>query len=674
MSNSIRPEQIEMAGAVQRQAASDESRWVRLVAGPGTGKSFSIEERVIWLLGERVAPSTIFGASFTRLAAGDLQARVQAACRRAGYTDNIRVSTLHALALRSLKAGGQLPGYGVDPVVLDSWELKELFDPEFACVAGVKPGRAREIREYHEAFWSTGRYDVPPFRKPPEPPIDESERRRFVGFLRPHTSLYGCVLPGELVQMCVQSMRAGTLDPVELLDIRHLIVDEFQDLNPMDLAFVYRLESLGASLFVAGDDDQSLYQFRYAHPAGIQRFTERFPGVGDHVLKHCFRCTPEVLGAAETLIHSFPAPGRIEKDHVSLYADSAPPIEGEFLAWKFRDADDEARAIATSCQRLIAAGLPPQEIMVLISNTNALRAPLTRAFEELEVPFEPPRDKQFRDTDTGRALFTITRLVEDEPVYPALRTLLRLRKGVGIRTIARIAEEAIEHGMNYHDVFFEPLPEGVFSPRSARALQGPREVCAQLLPWSAEDTIEDRAQDIDAVLAMILGSDPEESWKDEIEALPDRATLKELGAFLGAVRDSDKAAVIEAVCKRLGREVEENEALPERVRMLTMHGAKGLSATVVFIPALEEEVLPGPRRARHTSQVLEAARMLYVSITRARLVCVASFATRRFMAGRSSPHSASRFATHLGKEFKRLNEVGITTEHAEELVATSRQL
>jgi DNA helicase-2/ATP-dependent DNA helicase PcrA len=351
MSRSIRPDQIARAGDVQRAAASDPRRWVRLVAGPGTGKSFSIEGRVLWLLQEGVDASTIFGTSFTRLAASDLKARVREACEKSGFRDGVSVSTLHSLALSSLKAGGRMLGYGADPVVLDGWELKELFDREFAHFAGrITRGRAGEIREYHEAFWYTGKYELPPFRTPPDPPISESERNQFRAFLRPHTDLYACVLPGELVQMCVQDMKAGTLNPVELLDLRHLIVDEFQDLNPMDLDFVYRMEALGASLFVAGDDDQSLYQFRYAHPIGIQKFVERFEAAGDHVLRDCFRCTPEVLGAAETLIRSFPAPNRIEKEHVSLYADSDPVIRGAFPAWKFRDADDEALAIAASCK------------------------------------------------------------------------------------------------------------------------------------------------------------------------------------------------------------------------------------------------------------------------------------------------------------------------------------
>jgi DNA helicase-2/ATP-dependent DNA helicase PcrA len=317
------------------------------------------------------------------------------------------VTTLHALALRTLRASGALEAFPADPLVLDQWELKHIFDAEFGRWASIGSlPRRREIREDHEAFWSTGRHELRPSQRPPEPPISEQERTQFRAFHRPRTQLYSCVLPGELVQKCVERIDAGTLDPVGLLGIEHLIVDEFQDLNPMDLRFVYGLEHGGASVFVAGDDDQSLYSFRYAAPSGIQQFTEQFEDVGDHVLRHCFRCTPAVLGAAENLISSNAAPGRITKSHVSLYEDSDPPVTGALGCWSFPDGDQEARAVAASCRRLLDAGMPAREIMVLLSNARALQWQLTGAFADYEVPFEAARTEPFRDTQDGRALVT----------------------------------------------------------------------------------------------------------------------------------------------------------------------------------------------------------------------------------------------------------------------------
>src|SRR5438093_1721907 len=117
--------QVAAAKAIQDAAAHDNSQQVRLVAGPGTGKSFSIEERVCWLLASGVAGAHIAVVSFTRASALDLRARVQAFCtqqKQAGGS-SVKVSTLHSLALRLLRAAGLLH-YPADPLVLDNWELE----------------------------------------------------------------------------------------------------------------------------------------------------------------------------------------------------------------------------------------------------------------------------------------------------------------------------------------------------------------------------------------------------------------------------------------------------------------------------------------------------------------------------------------------------------------------
>jgi DNA helicase-2/ATP-dependent DNA helicase PcrA len=660
----------------QERAAHDPSDQVRTIAGPGTGKSFTIEERVCWLLGQNIDAKSIAAVSFTRASAGDLQERIRAACARKGHDHTgIAVSTLHSLALRTLKARGILGNtYPVDPKVLDRWELRNVFDKEFGKAMGVRTiTRRAEIRGDFEAFWSTGKHEPRASQKPPDPPITDEERDRFRAFHGARSQLYACVLPGEIVQRCVEMMEAGTLDPAALLGIEHLIVDEYQDLNPMDLRFVRALAGEGVKLFVAGDDDQSLYSFRYALPEGIQRFDQEFPGSGDHALRHCFRCTPAVLSMAETLIAANAADGRIPKDYVSLYEDADPKVSGGSGCWRFADASDEARAIAESCRRLIDAGMPPREIMVLLSNVRALARDLREAFEEFDVPYEPPREKRFKDTPTGRAFLTVLRLAGRTDDLVALRTLLDLRRGVGVGAADKIARAAIDYDLTYRSLFYEPLPDGKFGSRETTALNAVASIAQSLLEWSPDDMWADRRDELAPLVRDVLNDDPEGEWEDEAEPVPEEATLAELARFLSAEKDDDEAEALVAIQRRLGNEVSLEDVLPPRVRMMTMHGAKGLSARVVFIPGLEEEVLPGSARREYVGQVYEAARMLFVSITRARLVCVASFADHRVVNGQYTPVTPSRFTSHLGKPFE-MRTGGITTELAAKAVALSDHL
>jgi DNA helicase-2/ATP-dependent DNA helicase PcrA len=640
------------AKAVQDAAASDPSPQVRLIAGPGTGKSKTIEERVCWLLNEGVDPATIAAVSFTRASAQDLSLRVNAACAASGHDAQIAVSTLHSLALRVLKQGGFLEAFPVDPLVLDGWELEHIFDAEFSKQAGI-PGKTRPrfIREDFEAFWSTGEHRVPDSQSPPKPPITDVERGAFRGFHTPRTLLYACVLPGELVQRCVQRIAAGTLNPAELLNIEHLIVDEFQDLNPMDLGLVDALANKGVTVFVAGDDDQSLYSFRYAAPKGIRRFTDTYPEAGSHSLRHCFRSTPAVLSAAESLISSNSEPERVPKEHLSMYDHADPRIAGRLSCWRFKSGSAEARVIAESVQRLCAAGMPARQIMVLLSNANALGAELLPAFDALGVPYEAPRATPFKDTECGRAVLTLLRLGSRDDDLVAMRTLFALRKGVGIGTAAKIANVALAEHLSYRDVFNDP-DEAVFGKREVRAVAAVSAAVDETTDWTNDDLLSARADEIDALLPGVLGELPESDWRTEVEELPDGSTLAEALLYIGAEKDEQRARVLVAIQARLGTEITVEDALPDAVRVMTMHGAKGLSAQVVFIPGLEEQILPGERRRPYPGLVLEAARMLYVSITRARLACILSYAEQRTVFGRPERQTPSQFTSHLGAPFQ----------------------
>jgi DNA helicase II / ATP-dependent DNA helicase PcrA len=360
--------QIQAAQNWQHAIAHDPARQVHVVAGPGTGKSSTIEERVCWLVGQGVQPVAISAVSFTRASALDLRQRIHAHCSRNGYptASQVRVTTLHSLALRTLRAAGLLNAYPTEPLVLDTWELEYIFDAEFGHTSKIGKVRSEKIRQDHEAFWNTGQWS-PPNYAPPTPPISAAERSQFTAFHGPRTQSYSCVLPGEIVRQCVTYMMAGTLNAVALLNLEHLVVDEFQDLNPMDLQFVDMMATQGAQLFVAGDDDQSIYSFRFASPAGIQNFIMQYPLCSQHTLNACFRCTPSILETGEALIAANPPLNRLLKNNFSLYREAIPPLNGNVYRWRFPSAVVEARAIAGSCRDLISSGISARDILVLLS-------------------------------------------------------------------------------------------------------------------------------------------------------------------------------------------------------------------------------------------------------------------------------------------------------------------
>jgi superfamily I DNA/RNA helicase len=644
-------QQIQHAVAAQHAAAHDPAQRIRLIAGPGTGKSFSIEERVCWLLQGGVAPEHIFVVSFTRAAARDLRGRIQRYCAAAGVINGaqVRVTTLHSLALRVLRSAGLLQAYPADPMVMDQWELRNIFDAEFANTSGHPRGRCEEIRREHEAFWSTGQWG-PPNYIPPDPTITAGERQEFDGFHGPRTQTYSCVLPGEIVRQCVTRITAGTLDPVAQLHIEHLIVDEFQDLNPIDLEFVDSMIQGGVITFAAGDDDQSIYSFRFASPMGIQTFAVTY-GAAQHSLGECFRCTPAVVQAATSLITAFPLPNRIPKALTSLYTNAAPPVQGRVLRWRFQRAALEARAVAESARDLIAAGVPAREILILISNVRNVGRAITDALNAAGVPYDPLRTAGYLDEDHGRLAMACLRICCDSDDYVAHRTVLGVLPGVGVVTCRRITDRVINNNLNFRQLFYQPLPQNIFPTRETNALNSARAIIAQLSGWQPDDTLAARGAALDQLIFGIFGQQGRDAWLDKVFQLPQGITLQELRDYLGAENHEQQAEILAGVYERLGEAPPEAGFLPPRVRIMTMHGAKGLSARVVFVPGLEEEIFPGPYRQPYPGLILEAARLLYVSLSRARAACIVSFAASRVVHGHVAHHTPSRFTNNLGGAF-----------------------
>jgi superfamily I DNA/RNA helicase len=673
----ITQEQKAKAGLQQHEAAHDPRPQIRLIAGPGSGKSYAVQERVHWLINNDVSPNHIFVISFTRASTLDLRNRVYDYCREKGQSqvDQVSISTLHSLALRVLRAAGLL-AYPADPLILDDWEQENIFDDEFSkdSEAGYTPSRCQNIRRDYEAYCGTGIWS-PPNYIPPDPPITEDERQDYQGFHTSRTQTYSCVLPGEIVRKCVNDVNAGTLNPSHLLGIEYLIVDEYQDLNPSDLEFIDAIIANGVTTFVAGDDDQSIYSFRFASPEGIQTFVTRFPEAGHHELSDCFRCTPEVLRTAQSLITAFPGPHRIPKNLVSVYASTTPPEQGVVHRWSLPSTVKEAKFIANSCRSLIAGGIPAREIMILLSNTNAQLTTLKKELDTAGIVYESPRADSFVDTKSGRFILAMLRVICETNDYVAHRLILGLRPHFGAGICNNIASAVITNNLNFRDLFYQPLPTGVFKGAQLKALNGARAVCAEIANWQASETIGSRSENILNIVANIYNPQTAQIGRDLIDRLPQDMTIEELRDYIWTETDEQQASLLKTVHARLGTIVPlENELLPPKVRIMTMHGAKGLSASVVFIPGLMEEILPGRQRRPYPGLVFEAARMLYVSITRARAACILSYTKTRIVYGEFEQQTPSRFTSYLLGQFRQRTDDCLSAQEVQQIVQSCQNL
>ncbi len=647
----------------QHEAAHRTEPQVRLVAGPGTGKSSTIEERILWLLESNVNPTSMAVVSFTRASSRDLELRVRASCAQNNQPggNSVSVTTLHSLALKLLWLGGLLQYYPGNPLVLDNWELENIYDKEFgeACNIASKV-RREEIRRFYEAVWSTGVPNSPTY-VPPANPITPQEQQMFEGFHTPTAQVYSCVLPGEILRKCVDAISTGNLNAADLLRIAYLVVDEYQDLNPADLEFVDLLAAQGVNVFVAGDDDQSIYSFRHASTAGIQTFRQRFNNAATRTLDGCFRCTPAVLAAATSLITHNAAPNRIPKNLTSLYSNSDPPNPGVVHRWRLGNAQAEANAIADSCSSLRAAGLSPSDILVLLATRDSrvqLWLPIKLALESAQLPFEPPKEEGFIDSAPGRLVLALTRIICSRNAagvsqdFVAHRVLLGLKSRVGVATCNSIRGLVLTTAnASFRDWFYGPMPTVQLSARQRNALDRARQTCGDVGTWSSQDTVDQRGGEIAAIIERTINTGASDAWVEYMAGLMPDMNLSELRDYLWADTDEQRATVGATLNARLGKPDDPRAQLPPKIRVMTMHGAKGLSAKVVFIPGLEQGILPNQHQIPYPAQLLEAARLLYVSITRAKACCILSYAMHRRVFGQSQNQGPSQFALQTGGGF-----------------------
>lgn len=626
----ITPAQIAQAQQAQSLAAQDAAAAIRLIAGPGTGKSATIERRIAHVLNKGANPNRVFVISFTRATCAELETRIAAFCATqpcAQAVANIRISTMHALALRILRSAAVLATlYPSDPIVLDDWERENVYDQELATALGCPPGRAAQVRLAHDAEWQT----LNP-QAIAQAAVTNAERHGFDAFHVTRRNLYCCVLPGEVVYECVARLRQGAIQPNQLPPIDHLIVDEYQDLNACDQEFIRRLAANGATLFIAGDDDQSIYSFRHANPSGIVEFNVTYPTATTHKLTACFRCTPAILAPATALIaHS---PNRLPKQLQSLYVNSAPPVPGVLHVWSFASAQVERAAIANSCQQLINGPLAGQEhqIVILISNRRLQVGPITQELANLGIPFDPPSGASTRDEPVIRAAYTILRILRDRqtatPDYIAHRDALAILQGVGVGTARRIGDLCVNNQQNFHNLFYLGALPHWLSGRNATAVGRVCTIIQQIAGWTLQDTIGARAGDIAQLLSntVFAGSAQAQNaiheWNSFSAALPQGMTFEELLEFLQSDDEAAQRQILDAVNTRLGNNTQ-NAGAQKRIRILTMHGAKGLSGKVVFIPSAEQGIMPSFRAIHAVGLLNEQRRLFYVSLTRAKAACI----------------------------------------------------
>jgi DNA helicase-2/ATP-dependent DNA helicase PcrA len=595
----------------QETAARHMGSHARLLAGPGTGKTLTLTRHICYLVeAQRVPSDDILAVTFTRAAARELRQRVETTC---GASSSPKISTLHSFALRQLlRNARQITALPQPLRIADDWEERHIILEDLKDILELRHiNEARNLLNELSADWQSLTADE-----------DDWERRfpdpRFLGAWREHRAVYGYALRSELVYQLKKALEQRGDFNLEG-PIRYLLVDEYQDLNRCDLAVVHEIASRDVELFVAGDDDQSIYGFRKAHPEGIRRFTEDYAGASELVLEICKRCDQGILDLG--LFVARQDTRRVDK---AIRPEDGRE-EGEVAIVRFPNQDLEAPGIALMCRHLIDEhGLQPDDILILLraDHNRGFSAPIRNALTAADIPVVATTEGgNPLDQESGRILLAFLRLAANRGDHLAWRTLLMLYcQGVGDMALKGIYDVA-RGGQGFAGAVLAALQDPSILPSTRRnpTVAGIRLILNQLQAMFGAD-VQDEYQTRDSLLdvagraAESLIDDP-----DQREAV--LAELRSAAEAFGPTSITNLVRAIEVGGEDIEQELEEG-----KVNILTMHRAKGLTAQAVIVAAAEDEYIPG----RATGDAVDdERRLLYVSLTRAKHHLFVTYCNRR---------------------------------------------
>ena len=652
------------APAAERlDAARTSSPVIRVVVSPDAGASWVVSHHVHGLLEDGVQPDSIHVVSLTLQAARALRRRVvqhRPGDGRSGI-EGVHFSSPHYLAL-NLAAGGDVGNVPADdetpaatwelreikdhPHVTDSWEARELFDRGFSRRTGLPIERCREIRESHEALWCTGEWTPPNFVAP-APPVDREERLAFAAFHEARTTFYTYSLQGKSIRDTVRTFDESQSRAADALVIRHLVVENYQDLCPAEIQLIDHLIRSGVRALLVGDEDQSIGtsigSTRFSWPQGFRELPDRHPECMTIDLSGGRPGARPIERTAERLLRDGGPDSGPDRPAASISPDGVQPGTGQARYWRYSTSEVEASAIADSCRRLIDGGMDPGDILIALPDGGAAHLDLVPALEAAGVPFLHPDDVEYLGTDVGHFVVACLDIIWMHEDYISYGALFSLIPEIDEETELGLVSKAIDRGLSVPDLFTTRFADGDVTVGERQALETVGEIVKVLTSMTGTDLLRDRVHTIAGLAGRYLGESAKESWRRDVSVFPETCTLQEL-KYCFVADDLDQwECMYRAIAGRLGEESE----MPGRVRVAEMRYVKGVQAAVVFIPALEDEICPGAARGGNPMVDRESARRLYVAMTRARSACVVTSADHRGSSTGGDTRTPSRYLEAL---------------------------
>lgn len=623
----------------QREAVEHVDGPMLILAGPGSGKTRVVTHRIAHLIAQGVPAWQILALTFTNKAAAEMRQRVE----RLAPGQRVWVSTFHRFGAKMLRKYADRVGLDPNYTIYDSRDsrqtLKRVVESLKIPTMGYTPDRiAGAISTAKNRLIGPEEYQ----------PKQASPLSQIVAAVYP--AYQKRLLASSAVDFDDLLLHIARLlhDDQELraqLDerFRYVMVDEYQDTNRAQYVLLRALNVDQPNLAATGDPDQSIYGWRGADLNNILEIESDYPSVKVVRLEQNYRSTPAILSIADTLISY-----NKKRKPKSLFTENpdGPPVK----LVTYADGKDEAQGVVAAIKEAVRSGRRRYSDFAVFYRVNALSRTIERVFRQQQIPFQMVRGQEFYQRKEIKDVLAYCQLMNNPKDDLAFeRTVNSPPRGIGAKTIERLADYAYRHGLSLLDAAREASQVDGLSKRAATMVGKFVEIVSKLDAYIAGPAEE-------AVGAVIEHSGYKKHLElgETEEDLNRLANIEELltdaRQFDEQIEKEDGAeSNLEAYLERtwLVNETDGWDDDTDKVTLMTLHAAKGLEFPVVFLLAVEDGILPHERSAQDPTQLEEERRLAFVGITRAEQELQISHALRRDYRGQRRIAIPSSFLMEL---------------------------
>jgi DNA helicase-2/ATP-dependent DNA helicase PcrA len=651
---------LENLNPPQREAVLYGEGPLLILAGAGSGKTRVITSRIAHLIRERgVDPGNILAVTFTNKAANEMRERVE---RMLDIPlTRLWISTFHSACVRVLRQHINGLGFKRSFVIYDETDRSALIK---ACMTDLRIDGERYQPRAIGAKISALKNNL----------TDAGEYGKTCGTFGFEEAVFRVY---SLYQEKLREADALDFDDLLMQTVRlfehhrdvlgyyqglfhHILIDEYQDTNHAQYRIVRLLTAERKNLCVVGDDDQSIYKFRGADISNILNFEKDYPEAKVIKLEQNYRSTQNILGAAGAVVSR--NLGRKPKD---LWTEKRGG--DKIRCYKARDEKDEARFICRTIQQEVDEGRSLRQVAVLY-RTNAQSRALEDALRNWGTPYRIFGGLRFYDRKEIKDVIAYLRVLQNPADIVSLRRVINVpTRGIGDTTIDRLEKAAVQAGITLYRAAMDPERSDVTLPARKKL----REFTGMMERMRADLgvlTITDLVRRVihETGYGAALEQEKTVEARIRLENLNELMTATE--DFQEQNRDAPLAAFLDQVA--LITDLEQQTAADsgrgnaDSVTLMTLHNAKGLEFSVVFLAGMEEGLFPHSRSAENEEELEEERRLCYVGITRAKEKLILTHAMERRLYGYPQSNLVSRFVSEIPREAVDFVGLGTATDHA----------